>query len=192
MQVVIPFWKRPGNQIPYPGLRQTTSTCVFVSIASAVNWLTQSNLTEKEVISQFQAAGQQDVNFATVAASILSNFPDIEAITYDDHDNPLPDLDELLERVNEGAVLILSLELAGLTGSTLHRLKKWHMLSIFKSGNSDAQVWDSNGHAGFLSWAEVRELLVGDTIAIPYTPSSFLVSHDRHECLLVAQRQVHA
>jgi hypothetical protein len=192
MRVVSPFWTRPGEQVPYPGLRQTSSSCVFVSIASAVNWLTQSVLTENEVIRRFQVAGRQEVNFATVSASILSNFPDIEAIQYDDHDNPLPDLDELLERVNEGAVLILSLELAAPTGNEIHRVHNWHMLSIFKGGDSDAQVWDTNGYMGFLSWAEVRELLVGDTIAIPYPPLGFLVSHDRHECLLIAQRQVHA
>jgi hypothetical protein len=194
MRMVSLFWIRPGNQIPYTGLRQTNNTCVFVSIASAVNWLTQSNLTENEVVHQFQVAGQQEINFTTVSASILSNFPDIEAIRYRDDDNPLTDLDELLERVNEGAVLVLSLEIAALTGNAIQRLepKEWHMLSIFKGGGSDAQVWDSNGHAGFLSWAEVRELLAGDTVAIPYPPIRCLVAHEQHDCLLVARRQVHA
>ncbi len=190
MQVVSPFWIRTGKQIPYPGLRQTSDTCVFVSIASAVNWLTQSNLTENEVVHQFQIAGQQEINFATVSAYILSAFPAIEAIQYHDRDNPLTDLDELLERVNDGAVLILSLEAAASTGNAIHRINRWHMISIFKGGGDDAQVWDSNGYAGFLSWAEIQELLAGDTVAIPYPPIGFLVAHDQHDCLLVAWRQV--
>lgn len=188
MMVVAPFWVRPGIQVPYPGIRQTADTCVFVSVASAVNWLTCSDLTEVEVVRRFHAAGQTEVNFTTVLASLLPSFPTIEPTEYHDHNNPLLDVDELLERLQADGVLVLSLEVATPTGAGIHRRNQWHMISVFKGGGNDAQVWDSNGYAGFLMWAEVRELLAGNSLAIPYPPIGFLVSHGQHHCLLVARR----
>ncbi len=188
MAVVVPFWMRPGTQLPYPGLRQTGSTCVFVSIASALNWLTQSNLTEAEVFQRFHTGGQTEVNFATVLAGVLPDFPTIEVTEFHDHNNPLRDVDAVMGRVRAGAVLVLSLEVAAPTGTAVHRRANWHMITVFKSGGNDAQVWDSNGYAGFLTWPEVRELLVGDSLAIPYPPIGFLVPHGQHHCLLLARR----
>lgn len=188
MLVITPFWERPGTQVPYAGLLQTTSTCVLVSIASAVNWLTQCRLTEADVVQRFQATGKSEVNFATVLASVLPDFPNIEAVEYHDHDNPLPNVDCLLDRVRTAGVMVLSLEAAAPTGVGIRRLSQWHMISVFKSGGADAQVWDTNGYAGFLTWAEVRELLAGNTLAIPYPQIGFLVPHGQHHCLLVARR----
>jgi hypothetical protein len=188
MAVVAPFIARPGTLVPYPGLRQTGNTCVLVSIASAVNWLSQSTLTELEVVRWFQAASKTDVNFATVVSVVLPMFPNIEAIEYHDNDNPLSDVDGVLGRVQAGGVAILSLEVAGSNGVSIQRHGLWHMISVFKGGGSDAQVWDTNGFDGFLTWDELRELLTGDELAIPYLSGRFLLPHGQHHFLLVTRR----
>jgi hypothetical protein len=162
---------------------------VLLSIASAVNWLEQrSTLTEDTVVQWFQASGHAGLDFATARSVVLPNFPNIEAIEYHDQHNPPPDVDALLDRVRTGGVLVLSLEIADPSGTTAHRRGRWHMISVFRSGGVDAQVWDTNGHAGFLTWPEVRELLSGDTLAIPYPPVGFLLPHGQHHCLLIHRR----
>ncbi len=188
MSAVAPIWTRPGIPVPYPGLLQTAPTCVLVSIASAINWLTHSQLTELDVYRYFQATGHHEPTFATVLDGVRPRFPNVDATEYHDVEHPMPDVDGLLARVQAGAVLVLSLELASLNGGAVHRLGRYHMISVFNSGGGDAQVWDTNGKPGFLTWGEVRELLVGDSLAIPYPPLGYLVPHPQHHCLLLALR----
>lgn len=106
---------------------------------------------------------------------------------YHDRDNPLPAFDSLRRFLEAGAVLIVSLELAQLQGQNAQRLERYHMLSFFDIHNDFVQVWDTNDHSGFLAWSDIEELLIGHTIAYSYPPHGYLISHDQHNCLLLAR-----
>jgi hypothetical protein len=185
MTAVTPFWERQGIGVSYPGLVQTDNTCVFVSIASAINWLSQATVTEIEILEWFRQAGHRDVNFATVLDVVRPRF---QATRFDEYIDPLPNVDALIDRVRSGGVLVLSLELATPECTYAVRSGQWHMISVFRSGGDDAQVWDTNGFSGFLKWSEVKDVLVGDELAIRYPPLGCLVPHSQHHCLSITRR----
>src|SRR5689334_17852876 len=100
-----PYWARQGVAIEYPSLVQTGQSCVFLSIGSAVNWLTGSNHTEAELLRAFHAAGGGDVNFATAQKAFAHTAPQIKAAEFSDGQTLLPPPEEMHEFVGQNGVL---------------------------------------------------------------------------------------
>jgi hypothetical protein len=50
-----------------------------------------------------------------------------------------------------------------------------------------AQVWDTNGKAGFITTDELSSLVCGPGIAITYEAQRYLIHHDKHEMLIVTR-----
>jgi hypothetical protein len=184
------IWSRSGAPLIYPGLHQNGNSCVLVSIGGALNHLAGTNLSENEILDRVRLKGVKEINFQTVLDCVGPELSknSISVERYHDEENPLQSVDLIIAHIQRGAVLIVSLELAaGQDLSSLTREKQWHMLSVFNLRGDNVQVWDTNGKEGFFSEAELKEFLVGDTLAIPYLPLGYLVSHDQHELLVLSR-----
>jgi hypothetical protein len=181
------IWSASGTRIRYPELRQTDNTCVFVSIAGAINYLAGTSITESQIKSIWEADGQPPPHFGLALKyfdpEITQHSLDVQR--YHDRDNPIPSVDNIIEDLRTSAVLIPSFELATATARCLKRAALWHMLSIFNLQSSQAQVWDTNGMSGFITDSAIRALLTDGFDPIPYNQLYYLVSHKQHEAIVV-------
>lgn len=187
MSNVTDIWTRAAIPASYPGIHQTDDTCVFVSIAGAINHLTGATITESHIMAIWEADGRPQPDFGLalkylerelVAHSIgVERFHDREARLQTD--------DVIIDALSNGCVVIPSFELASGNPTSLKRVALWHMLSIFSCGGGLFQVWDTNNKTGFISAAEIRALFTGCALPIPNPPRGFLVPHDQREVIIV-------
>lgn len=169
--------------MPYPGIRQSTDSCVFVSVAGAINWLIGSNWSEANVWARFLTSGLKDKHF-DAALKCMPSLDGLEIVEYHDVDNKLADARGLIDKLRSGGVLVISLEVVGLDGAAFRKVG-WHMLSIFRGAGDYGQVWDTNGMAGIIQWDEVFELLTADSVIVPSGLNTCFLPHDRHHCLYI-------
>ena len=185
------IWTRSGTTVPYPGLVQSEDTCVFVSIAGAINHLVNTTITEQHIKSIWEADGRPQANFG-LALKYLS--PEMAAHSilverFHDREEPLPSVDVIFDALNDGAVVIPSFQLATGTPDCLTRVPRWHMLSLFCLQHGQSQVWDTNDKTGFISESDIRSLFTVNVRPIPYPPLGYLVSHDQHEAIIVTRKK---
>lgn len=187
------FVGRPGNLIPYPGIRQTGDTCVYASVGGAVNFLMGQAVCSESGLVKAVDDASGDASFGWVVKCLP---PECDGVVksdeFHDRDNPLTDYAIVSKCVASGGVLIVSLQLVTFDAGGIPSLLGWHMLSLFSPRGNDLQVWDSNNHSGFLTAEETKEIVTGSRLAIPYGRSRqgherFLVPHDAHHILLVGR-----
>jgi hypothetical protein len=187
------IWSRRGEPVVYPGIVQTEETCVFVSLAGAMNSLAGTSITEAEMLARWKSESRPQATFGLALNYLRCQIASggIETTRFHDSENPLADTGKIVRAIRNGAVLIVSLQAAIGDPGTLARADGWHMLSVFNLLGDVAQIWDTNDRTGFITVAELIDLLVGSSIAIPYpflgTPDLYLVHHDQHEALLVSR-----
>jgi hypothetical protein len=178
MRLIEAFANVQRPAVAFPALVQTGNTCVFASVAGAISHLTGEPLTAEGLEQDCRAMGGHTADFA----------PALRA----DHDrnNPLPAPEDIGASLQNGSVLILSLETARFDGVQAERTQRYHMLSLFNLANGFVQVWDTNGRGGFISREHFAELTHGHDIALPYETArgNALIAHDQHHCVLLSRR----
>jgi hypothetical protein len=196
MKMLLDFSGRSGELVGYRGLIQTDSdgrsTCVPVSIASAINWLLGAQLTEASVLKAIDDAGVKEINFSSVLDCLRPLYPDLLDSQPSDDAPGGVDAAAIRERILNGAVLILSLEIAS-PRAPFNRTGYFHMLSVIRNKHRVPQVWDTAGTHGFMSWLDLLALLTSNDVAFNYPDQSklthYLVPHPKHHCLLLKKRQ---
>lgn len=187
MSITNDIWTRSGSALQYPGLKQSEDTCVFMSVAGAINFLASTAITEQQILSIWNADGRPQPTFDLALKYLLPEITSnsIHPQRFHDHDAPLPSIDVIFTALDKGAVVIPSFELATGTPDRLARVARWHMLSLFSRRGGQSQVWDTNNKTGFICDDDVRKLFVSDFPPIPYQPPGYLISHDQHEVIIV-------
>ncbi|MDZ4689188.1 MAG: hypothetical protein SH850_29275 [Planctomycetaceae bacterium] len=186
MPNVTDIWSNLGTPIKYPGVIQSDNTCVFVSLAGAINHLANDHLTEAPIIQHWLQEGRPDPHFR-----LAMNYLDVEikrhgiqVTHFHDTDNPLQDFNKVFAALDSGAVVIPSFEV---TDGNFNRVNCYHMLSIFSRLSGHSHVWDTNNKMGRISDKELQAWWDGSLPPIPYHCSAgeYLVVHDKHDLIIV-------
>ena len=144
------FHKRTNYSfVKFNGLYQLKErTCVFASIAGAVNYL--CNYPIWDIYKLYHAHnGPIDFSIAKTAVEPVKN----EIASYRYHRGitgfkvPLS-ITKVEEWLDKEAVVILSLELSKDQNGT-QREGKWHMFTLISRVDDKFQVWDTNGFEGY-------------------------------------------
>lgn len=185
------LWTATGTKIIYPGVVQTDDTCVFVSIAGAINHLAGTGITESDIKTVWEADGRPQPNFGLALKYLDKEIKQhsIHVQRYHDGESRFPSIDEIMQALTVNSVLIPSFELATGNSDSLTRASRWHMLSMFNLQSSQVQVWDTNNKSGFMAESAIRDLFSTGFAPIPYHPLGWLVAHDQHEAIVVSRTQ---
>lgn len=176
------FGTRTGPFIPYPGVRQIGDTCVFASVAGAVNYLSGQPIWTLE--SLFRACRVTQPTFGPVASVAVA--PVAERVEYREHldesrSEPVGNfLQVLRDHVGGGGIAIVSVELAAPDPTGPKRQGRWHMLTLVARQGELYQVWDSMGIQAFVTEPELTRL--------DYPGGALYVEHDTHHALLLRRK----
>lgn len=185
MEYMNSLWNRQGNYSEnYPGIQQSeVDSCLFASIAGAANYLTKSQrFSEQSMQMNFQKQHLSVHNFETAIKCI-----DDASLTFEifrDEFSNVPAAGLVQGKLDDGSVVILSLEIANGPLGKITRSQVHHMISIFKNSYGVFQVWDTAGKKGLITQNELSNLVSKDELALP-DGQRFLMPHDRHELLCV-------
>jgi hypothetical protein len=189
---VVDLWGRTNSRIAYPSLVQTDNTCVFLSIAGAIDYLAGTTISEAPLLNRWNSESRPQPTFDLAIKYTKDELEAnrIQTVRYHDTENPLPDIALVRDKLARGGVLIVSVELANADPSgefTRLNPASYHMLSVFNLYEGSAQVWDPNDKAGFITMDELSSLVCGSGIAITYEAQRYLIHHDKHEMLIVTR-----
>jgi hypothetical protein len=178
------FWQRAGRATPYPRLRQTDNTCVFVSAAAAINHVCgRAVWDEPMLVAAFIQQGGGGATFTSVMK--VAEAPVPNEIEWKDHwDEPAKPplaIEDVAAWLRHGGVVVASLERAVPDATGLKRAGKWHMFTLISEDGDYFEVWDTNGLAGFVTKDELNT-------GILYPSGVWYVVHDRHNMLFVRRK----
>src|SRR5438309_1299043 len=114
MQTIADLWERNGTRKTYPGIVQTDNTCVFASLAGAINYLAGTSISESQLLGRWNANSRPQPHFGLALSYLKSELEahKIRTTRYHDTENPLPDIEIVRDTLNVGGVIIPSVELA--------------------------------------------------------------------------------
>lgn len=149
------WFERTGSFVEYPEVLQgRLSHCVYAAIAGAVNYLLGWGLWSPETLfNEHQKAGGVAANFGVADTALKPISDAIEKHHHNkDHSSTTLTPNQIREWINEGGVVIVSMELRN---DEVSQQGGWHMFSLMACEDDRFQVWDTNGLKGYLTEEEI-------------------------------------
>ena len=175
------FGQRTGSFIPYPGLRQVGDTCVYASVAGAINHLCSREVWTLSALFTKCAGRTPDFGVARQAVEPVAG--EVAYRVHSDDARTAPPetwLDLLRNHVDKGGIAIISLEAARRHPPGPQRMGAWHMFTLVARSGDLYQVWDTNGIHAFVTQPEL--------VKLEYPNGLDYIIHDRQETLLLCRK----
>ncbi|MBL9164625.1 MAG: hypothetical protein JNL18_17995 [Planctomycetaceae bacterium] len=149
------WWERRSNLLPYDGLLQgIEDTCVYASIAGAVNYVAGKKVwMTSSLRDEWNRNGPRQPSFGVASIAVTPYASEIEYIHHHTGDRKIAlSIDSIKSVIEEDGLVILSMELGD---GLKKRQTRFHMFTLIARTADGFQVWDTNGFQGILTDQEI-------------------------------------